>query len=212
MIEKAYTHINAELHVSKLRYVVTRGRQKDEITHDEMKQGEMLQQNEQEQVVLRTDTSSHVKYDLLGKIAADTKLTRLTVATILSKISAEKFNMFKSNPEEFIAKVSRIIREQKATVIVEHISYNQIDGSYAADIFTQEKHTDYDRAYQGKKSIMDYVFTDGTAEKAKNVCLWRTSTQPRKSASMQNSPRASIFQHLWATIHLTGPLLSRKVL
>lgn len=167
LIEKAYTHINAELHVSKLRYVVTRGRQKDEITHDEMKQGEMLQQNEQEQVVLRTDTSSHVKYDLLGKIAADTKLTRLTVATILSKISAEKFNMFKSNPEEFIAKVSRIIREQKATVIVEHISYNQIDGSYAADIFTQEKHTDYDRAYQGKKSIMDYVFTDGTAEKSK---------------------------------------------
>lgn len=116
---------------------------------------------------MRTDTSSHVKYDLLGKIAADTKLTRLTVATILSKISAEKFNMFKSNPEEFIAKVSRIIREQKATVIVEHISYNQIDGSYAADIFTQEKHTDYDRAYQGKKSIMDYVFTDGTAEKSK---------------------------------------------
>lgn len=46
LIEKAYTHINAELHVSKLRYVVTRGRQKDEITHDEMKQGEMLQQNE----------------------------------------------------------------------------------------------------------------------------------------------------------------------
>ena len=74
-----------------------------------------------------------------------------------------KFDLYKVNPEEFIRKVSRIIMEQKATIIVDHISYNQVDGEYSSDIFTQEKHTTMDKAYEGKKSIVDYVFTDGNA-------------------------------------------------
>ena len=37
--------------------------------------------------------------------------------------------MFRNNPEEFISKVIRLINEQKATMIVEHISY---DTEYAA--------------------------------------------------------------------------------
>lgn len=81
----------------------------------------------------------------------------------MSKISPQKFNLYKMNPEEFIRKVSRLIMEQKATIIVDHISYNQVDGEYSSDIFTQEKHTSMDKAYEGKKSIVDYVFTDGNA-------------------------------------------------
>ena len=34
--------------------------------------------------------------------------------------------MFRENPEEFILKASRIINEQKATMIIQHISYNPI--------------------------------------------------------------------------------------
>ena len=47
--------------------------------------------------------------------------------------------MFKNNPEEFITKSIRLINEQKATMIVEQITYNQTDGSYDANIFTVEK-------------------------------------------------------------------------
>ena len=54
--------------------------------------------------------------------------------------------------------------EQKATIIVEHISYNQVEGEFDSDIFTQEKHANIDHAYQGKKSIVDYVFTDSDGE------------------------------------------------
>ena len=32
------------------------------------------------------------------------------------------------NPKEFITKVIRLINEQKATMIVEHITYDQIAG------------------------------------------------------------------------------------
>ena len=75
--------------------------------------------------------------------------------------------MFKNNPEEFITKVIRLINEQKATMIVEHISYDTIEGEYDSYIFKAEKATQsFDKAFLAKKAIQDYVFTDGSADKS----------------------------------------------
>ena len=165
LIEKAVGAINKELEVTQLSYVVTRGEQKDNATLDDMKHGDMMRQQESATEKLKTDIVSNVRYDLLGKISSATRLTRKTVATILSKIRPTKFDMYKVNPEEFIRKVTRLILEQKATIIVEHISYNRIEGKFDSDIFTQEKHGTIDRAFEGKKSIVDYVFTDSDGER-----------------------------------------------
>lgn len=165
LIEKAVGAINKELEVTQLSYVVTRGEQKDNATLDDMKHGDMMRQKESATEKLKTDIVSNVRYDLLGKISSDTRLTRKTVATILSKIRPQKFCMYKANPEEFIRKVTRLILEQKATIIVEHISYNRVEGKFDSDIFTQEKHGTIDRAFEGKKSIVDYVFTDSEGER-----------------------------------------------
>ena len=73
----------------------------------------------------------------------------------------------KNNPEEFISKVIKLIKEQKATMIVEHISYNQTDGEYDSTIFTAEKSSQsFEKAFRANKHIQDYVFTDGTAERS----------------------------------------------
>ena len=165
LIEKAVAAINKELEVTQLSYVVTRGEQKDNTSLDDMKHGEMMRQQESATEKLKTDIVSNVRYDLLGKISSATRLTRKTVATILSKTRPLKFCMYKMNPEEFIRKVTRLILEQKATIIVEHISYNRIDGKFDSDIFTQEKHGTIDRAFEGKKSIVDYVFIDSEGER-----------------------------------------------
>lgn len=165
LIEKAVGAINKELEVTQLSYVVTRGEQKDNATLDDMKHGDMMRQKESATEKLKTDIVSNVRYDLLGKISSATRLTRKTVATILSKIRPQKFGMYKANPEEFICKVTRLIMEQKATIIVEHISYNRLEGKFDSDIFTQEKHGTIDRAFEGKKSIVDYVFTDSEGER-----------------------------------------------
>ena len=75
--------------------------------------------------------------------------------------------MFRLNPEEFISKVIKLINEQKATMIVDHIVYNQTEGTYDNDIFTKNQNkSDFDKAFRAKKAIQDYVFTDGTAEKS----------------------------------------------
>ncbi len=104
---------------------------------------------------------------MVGKVASGTTLTRRTTAAILQAIDPVKLSMFKFNPEEFISKVIKLIKEQKATMIVDHISYDQIEGAYDSSIFTAEKHSQtLDKAFKVQRHIQDYVFTDGTAEKS----------------------------------------------
>ena len=103
---------------------------------------------------------------MVGKVAEATVLTRRTVAAILKGIRKDKFDMYKNNPEEFISKVTRLIKEQKATMIVDHISYDQLEGKYESDIFTAEKHTTIDKVFKAEKHIQPYVFTDGNADKS----------------------------------------------
>lgn len=164
LIQKCVIAIDTELQVTKLSYTKTRAEQKEELRKIDVTNGDMMTKGKSDTEVLETAIVSNVRYDLIGKIASGATLTRRTVAEILTKIRPVKFDMYKANPEEFISKVTQIIREQKSSIIVEHIEYNQIEGTYDMDIFTQEKHTSMDKAYKAKKSIMDYVFTDGNAE------------------------------------------------
>ena len=118
---------------------------------------------------LERGTVSSVRYDLIGKIAEGSKLTRRSAAKILSSIRPDVFAMFRNNPEEFITKAIRLINEEKATMIVDHISYNPTNGTYDQNIFTAEKNTDFSKAYRSKKNVQDYVFADGYAKDGKSV-------------------------------------------
>ena len=100
-------------------------------------------------------------------MAEGTALTRKTVSAVLQGIRKDKLYMFRNNPEEFITKVVKLIKEQKASMIVEHITYNSVEGEYDSAIFTAEKHSQsFDKAFLAKKAIQDYVFTDGSADKS----------------------------------------------
>lgn len=173
LIKKVVNDINANLIVKKLSYTVHSGEQKDVNDFDDN------QKTASE--VVDIAAMSQTKYDLVGEIAKGATLTRKTVVAILKRIDASKFALFKSNPEEFISKVIKTIKEQKATMIVECIRYNTIDDTYDSTIFTNEKHSStYERAIPANKSIMEYVFPDSDGEKdfaqalekATEVCVY----------------------------------------
>lgn len=167
LIKKAVVHINEKLFVSELQYTTTIGRQKAEMNEYELYRGASFVRETSGTYTLKHREMSQIKYDLIGKVAEGTVLTRKTVSAILQGIRADKLYMFPNNPEEFITKVTRLINEQKATMIVEHISYDTIEGEYDSTIFTVEKNTQsFDKAFLAKKAIQDYVFTDGSAEKS----------------------------------------------
>lgn len=175
LIDKSIASIDAELDVSRLKYVLREGEQEsvDAFGNEKSRTKE-----------LRSVSTSTVSYDLVGEIARGATLTRRTAAAILKGISPSKLLMFKNNPEEFIRKVIKLIKEQKATMIVEHIKYNITEGQYDSDIFTANKHADFGKAFPASKHITDYVFTDGMAansvevkfakelEAAQEVCVY----------------------------------------
>ncbi|MGN8904823.1 type III restriction-modification system endonuclease [Bacillota bacterium LCP21S3_A4] len=166
LIQKSIQHIDEKLFVAKLQYTVTTGTQGEDWSADTVKSGNGFVAEKSHTFNLDRGETSQVKYDLIGKIGAGTHLTRRTVTAILKGISPLKFAMYVNNPEEFISKVSRLINEEKATMIVDDITYNKTDGTYDSEIFTAEKNKDFSRAYLAKKNVQDYVFADGTAEKS----------------------------------------------
>ena len=172
LVEKAVLNINANLEVNQLRYVVVTGEQDSVETF-----GSTTSTSKR----VGTVSTSTVKYDLVGEIAKGATLTRRTVVDILKKLSPAKLAMFQNNPEEFIRNVVKLIKEQKATMIVDHISYNLIEGGYDSTIFTQEKQSQsVSKAYPAQKHIMDYVFSDSDGERkfasaldgASEVCVY----------------------------------------
>ena len=109
-----------------------------------------------------------VKYDLLGKLAGNTDLTRKSIAEILGGIHPVVFKKFSENPEHFIAEATRLIKEQKATIIIERLSYDEIADRHDIDIFTTgQSKQDFSKASEKLKNhIYDYVVTDSKIEKA----------------------------------------------
>lgn len=108
-----------------------------------------------------------MKYDLIGKLTEATQLTRKTVGSILQGMRLDRFSQFTINLEDFIAKTARLINEQKATVIIEHLTYDEIADSHSLDIFTQDKQK-IDLSKAGEKlnrHIYDYVITDSKIER-----------------------------------------------
>jgi len=172
LIKNATKSINAKLHVNQLRYVVVSGEQQTVDAFDETSSTSKT---------LNTLSTSSVAYDLVGEIARGATLTRRSVVKILNGLTSSKLAMFRNNPEEFIRNTIKLIREEKATMIIEHISYNLIEGKYDSSIFTREKPIQsLDKAYPAKKHILDYVFSDSVKERdfakdmdaAAEVCVY----------------------------------------
>lgn len=166
LIQKCIKALEKELVVSPLQYTVTSGVQKQEAKYDEMKKGDGFEVQENATDRLTTSVGSAVKYDLIGKLAESTQLTRQTVAAILHGINVAVFGQYKTNPEDFILKAGTLINEQKATVIVEHLAYNPLEETHTIDIFTQEKKEDLSKGLAVTRHIYDYVFTDSANERS----------------------------------------------
>ena len=190
LVDNCINALNKALNVKALTYTIVRGEQKENTTYDDITGGDgfvVKEYDSTEEYGKIQSIRSSVKYDLIGKIAAETKLTRSTVGNILKGIHEGTFNQYKTNPEDFIQSVTRLINEQKATTVIEHLAYDAINDHYSSDIFTQEKPREsFDRAMKVDHHIYDYVFTDSKVEKEFATKL-DTATEVVVYAKLPNS-------------------------
>jgi type III restriction enzyme len=173
LVKKATTELNARLRVSKIYFKVEKGEQAKTIeSKAQLQAGEAFVRPDmsREEVPPYTamKASSSVRYDLVGKIVAETGLTRKAVAAILVGIEKAVFDQFGDNPEEFIIRAANIINEQKATAIIEHITYDKLTSVFGTEIFTEpdlKKGALGVNAIEAKRHLYDYVIYDSTNER-----------------------------------------------
>ncbi len=166
LIDKAVKALDG-LQVRPLQYTVRAGEQLAEVTDAQLNAGTGF-------ALTATHTEkggavhSAVRYDVIGKVAADTELTRKTIAAILGRMAPASFDQFRMNPEHFIAEVSRLIKEQKATAMIERLCYDASEGRHEADVFTAaQTGQDFSNALgRLNKHVYDYCVTESGEERA----------------------------------------------
>lgn len=167
LIRKAVDHLDKHLNVAALQYVVQAGQQQEQLEVRDLATGSGFAVQTTQTHTETVSAGSQVKYDLLGEITEKTQLTRRTVAAILRGVAPGTFAKFRLNPEQFITEAARLINEQKATVIVEHLVYDSTEDRFDSAIFT-ENQTAQDFSKAGsklKKHVYDYVVTDSKIER-----------------------------------------------
>ena len=168
LVKKAIESLDKNLQVSKIYFRVETGAMEQIRSKDELISGESFVKEESLNYNHAIALNSSIKYDLIEKLVDETGLTRKAIIQILRGIKQTTFEQFKSNPEEFIIKAAALINDQKATAIIEHITYNALDEKYDTAVFTDptikgqlDKNT-----IKTKKHLYDHVVYDSANEKA----------------------------------------------
>ncbi|MCB1616712.1 MAG: restriction endonuclease subunit R, partial [Pseudomonadales bacterium] len=167
LIKNCIRILDKELRVTPLQYTIQRGVQGKNVTLEQLKSGDSFRISDTEIETYRASVHSAVTYDLLGKLAEQTHLTRKTIATILQGMEKNVFEQFRQNPENFIAEATRLINEQKATVIIEKLTYDGIAETHDIDIFTAgQSQQNFSKATEKLKNhIYDYAIVDSSIER-----------------------------------------------
>ena len=167
LIAKSIDAIDEKLYVAELKGIVTTGEQIMYIDESKLNNGNSFNAGTSKTEFFKGSNGNYIKYDLIGKIKDGTTLTRKTIVKILQGIKPNTFDKFKKNPEDFISKTIKLINEQKATMVVDYITYNIAEGKYDNDIFTANQiNIEYDKAFKANRAIQDYIVTDGYADKS----------------------------------------------
>lgn len=168
LIRKSINSLDKKLIVSKIYFKVETGSMEQIKSKEELTSGVSFVKEESSSYGNVIAASSNVKYDLIGKLVDETGLTRKAVIQILQGIQPATFNQFKNNPEEFIIKVAALINDEKATAIIEHITYDVLDEKYDTTVFTDPtiKGRLGMNAIKANKHLYDHIVYDSANEKA----------------------------------------------
>lgn len=166
LIKNAINALNSKLRVQKIFYKIESGSMESIKSKEALEKGKAMKKNESATETRTITANKSVKYDLIGKLVADTGLTRKDIVRIMTRIEPAVFKQYQYNPEEFILKSTQLINEQKATAIIEHITYHALDDRYGTEVFTEPtiKGKLNVNAMKAQKHLYDHIVYDSTNE------------------------------------------------
>ena len=169
LISKAIDKLNLKLRVSKVFFKIESGAMSEIKSKESLLEGSSFTKEKSSMYNIENTIRANqsVKYDLVGKLVEETGLTRKAIVAILQGIDKTVFDQFKDNPEDFIIKAAQLINDEKATAIIQHITYSVIDDCYDTDIFTDAtiKGKLGVNAMKANNHLYDHIVYDSTNER-----------------------------------------------
>ena len=182
LVKKCVIALDAYLTVPETYYKVVYGSLGEIQSKEQLNNGEAFAIHETNTEAIRTSIHAQVKYDLIGKLMDETRLTRKTIVKVLSGVKPATFLLFRRNPEQFIIRTAKIMNDEKATTIIEQITYDVVSDIYDKDIFTIKNKNGKAglNAIQVNNHIYDFIITDSEIERnfakeldvAKEICVY----------------------------------------
>ena len=162
-------------------------------TKEQMQEGSLVKESKREYQKLKNDLYADAVYDIVGEIEALTNLTRKTIVAVLKSISEKKFLLIRKNPEEFIAKASKLINEAKASLIINNIVYHKTDERHdAKTVFTNDKFA-LRNSELLKKHIYDFLTSDSNIES-------------KFATALENSVEVVVYAKLPKSFYISTPV------
>ena len=195
LVENAVTALDGGLKISPILVTVETGSMDTIKSRDDLANGTAFVSEKTETQKMTVSANSSVKYDLVGKLVDETGLTRKTIVAILRRITPKVFDQFKLNPEEFILKAAALINDEKAAVIVQHITYNMLDEHYSTDLFTDPTIRGKlgENARKTRKHLYDHVVCDSDVEK-------------KFASGLENSSEVAVYVKLPKGFYISTPV------
>ncbi len=192
LVEDARIKIDAQLNIGDRVYEVKTGELEDGSAR-QMKDGVLIKESHREYMKLNNDLYSNTTYDIVGEIEVLTNLTRRTIVEILKKIKQEKFLLLRKNPEEFIAKCSKLINEVKASLIINNIIYHKTEERHdSKTVFTNDKFA-LRKSELLKKHIYDFLTSD-------------SKTESDFATALENSTEVVVYAKLPKSFYISTPV------
>lgn len=179
LIKKSISAINGHLNVKEVLIKIVTWKQDEELSEEKLKELWFFGKKAKQQFIKTANVLWNTKYDLIWEVAKNTNLTRKTVTAIMQWIREDKFKQFWINPEDFIRQASELINNEKATTLIDGITYLKTWEVYWNEIFTINNFSWSlkENILEVKKHIYDYVKTDSNIERkfANDLESWEIS-------------------------------------
>ncbi len=167
LVSNAVAALNARLRIRKIDLIITAGEMDEIRSKEQLQRGQSFKLLDKESETVRVQANKSVKFDIIGKLTEGTGLTRKSVVEILTRIEPSVFAQFSNNPEEFLMRAAELINEQKASIIIQRITYDKLEDSYDSSIFTEPKLKGQMgvNVMNAERHLYDHVLYDSQSEK-----------------------------------------------
>lgn len=167
LVDNAVRRLDSDLKVDAQVIIVSGANLETGLGIEDFRSGSAFREERARYEHAPVTTGGNVRYDLVGELAKQARLTRVTAGEILRNISPKTFALFAQNPEMFLRKTADLVRREKVALAIESLRYERTGERYDVSIFESDRREiALADALATERHVYDYVAVDSLGERS----------------------------------------------